>query len=75
MEIQALMISFNCMFSAHQINFCQGKTIELPKYYVRLQTAVARNLGLPVSRLVGRHTNAATKHLLLFQFPSGWSRA
>ena len=42
---------------------------ELPKYYARLQTAVARDLGLPAGRLPGPHTDAAPKLLtLLFQF-------
>ena len=33
-----------------------------------VQTAVARGLGLPVGRLAARHTDAAPKHSLLFQF-------
>ena len=41
---------------------------ELTKYYARLQTAVARGHGLPVGRLAGRHSDAAPKHSLLFQF-------
>ena len=42
---------------------------ESSKYYARIQTAVARGLGLPTGRLAGRHTDAASKHsLLLFQF-------
>ena len=41
---------------------------ELPKYYARLQTAVAHGLGLPAGRLAGRQTDAAPKHSLLFQF-------
>ena len=50
---------------------------ELPKYYSRLQTAVARSLGLPACQLAGRHTDAAPKHSLCYiiQFPSRWSCA
>ena len=44
------------------------KDTELPKYYSRLQAVVARDLGLTVRRLAGRHTDAAPKHTLLFQF-------
>ena len=47
------------------------------KYYERPQTAVARGLGWPASRLTGLHTASAPKHSLCFpvQFPSNWSRA
>ena len=34
--------------------------------YARLQTAVARDLGLPAGRLAGRHTDAAPKHSLCY---------
>ena len=39
---------------------------EVPKYYVQLQMAVARRLNLPAGRLVGHHTDAASKHSLLY---------
>ena len=39
---------------------------ELPKYYTRLQTAVARGLGLPAGRLAGQHTDAPPKHSLCY---------
>ena len=50
---------------------------ESSKYYARLQTAVARGLDWPASRLTGHHTAAAPKHSLCFsvEFPSNWSRA
>ena len=47
------------------------------KYYVRIQTAVARGLGLPTHGLAGRHTDAASKHSVCYfsLFPSRWSCA
>ena len=39
---------------------------EIPKYYARLQTAVARGLSWPAGRLTGRHTDAASKHSLCY---------
>ena len=42
--------------------YCTG----LPKYYARIQTAVARGVGLPAGRLAGRHTDAAPKHSLCY---------
>ena len=39
---------------------------ELPKYYTRLQTAVAHGLGWPACRLAGRHTDTAPKHSLCY---------
>ena len=46
-------------------------------YYARIQTAVARDLGLPAARLAGHHSDAASKHTLIISvnFPSKWSRA
>ena len=49
---------FNC--------FMYIKNTEIPKYYARLQTAVARGLGLPASRLAGHHTDASPKHSLCY---------
>ena len=45
---------------------------DLPKYYTRLQSAVARGLGLPAGHLLAPHTDAVPQTLtLLFQlFPS-----
>ena len=40
---------------------------ESSKYYARIQTAVAHGLDLPAGRLVGHHTDAASKLSLLFQ--------
>ena len=40
------------------------------QYYARLQTAVARGLGLPASHLLRQHTDAAPKHSLCY-FNSG----
>ena len=37
---------------------------EDPKYYARLQTAVARDLGCPAGPQAGPHTDAALKHSL-----------
>ena len=37
---------------------------ELPNYYARLQTAVARGIGLPAGRLPGPYTDAAPKRSL-----------
>ena len=37
----------------------------LPKYFARLQTAVASGLGLPARRLAWRHTDAAPSWFLL----------
>ena len=47
-----------------------------PKYYVRLQMAVARGLGLFAGQLTGHHTDAApnTHSVISVQFPSRWSR-
>ena len=39
---------------------------ELPKYYARLQTAVARGLGCPAGRQAAPHTDAAPKHSLCY---------
>ena len=39
---------------------------ESSKYYARMQTAVARGLGLPTFRLAGHHTDAASKHSLCY---------
>ena len=39
---------------------------ESSKYYARIQTAVARGLGLPGGRLAGHHTDAASKHSLCY---------
>ena len=37
-------------------------TTESSNYYERIQTAVARGLGLPAGRLAGHHTDSASKH-------------
>ena len=34
---------------------------------MRIQTAVAGGLGVPAARLAGHHSDAASKHSLLFQ--------
>ena len=39
---------------------------ESSKYYARIQTAVARGLGLPAGRQAGRLTDAASKHSLCY---------
>ena len=39
---------------------------ESSKYYARIQTAVARGLGLPTRRLAGHHSDAASKHSLCY---------
>ena len=39
---------------------------KLPKYYARLQKAVARGLGWPACRQAGPHTDAAPKHHCYF---------
>ena len=53
---------------------CPEHCTELPKYYVRLQMAAARSLGLPASRLAGHHTDAAPKHsLCYFSYDWTWS--
>ena len=38
----------------------------LPKYYARLQTAVARGLGWPAGALARRLTDAAPKYALCY---------
>ena len=45
---------------------CSYSDTKLPKYYVRLQTAVAHSLGWPADRLVGCHTDAAPEHSLCY---------
>ena len=40
---------------------------ESSKYYARIQTAVARGLIVPAARLADHHSDAASKHSLLFQ--------
>ena len=54
----------NCNNNFSMFNICVYIYIytDLPKYYARLQTAVARGLGLPAGRLAGRHTDATPKH-------------
>ena len=39
---------------------------ESSKYYARIQTAVARGLGLPAGRQAGHYTHAASKHSLSY---------
>ena len=40
--------------------------IELPKFYVWLQLAVACGLGWPAGKLAGHHTDAVPKHSLCY---------
>ena len=40
--------------------------IELPKYYARLQTVVARGFGFPVGRLPAPHIDATLEHSLCY---------
>ena len=56
--------SFNLVYYYRPIVF-PGNT-GLPKYYVRLQTAVVRGFGLPAGWLAGHHTDAAPKHSLCY---------
>ena len=42
---------------------------ESSKYYARMQTAVARGLGLPAAWLVGHYSDAASKHSLCYFRP------
>ena len=39
---------------------------ESSKYYARIQTAVARGLGLPAGWLVGHQTDTASEHSLCY---------
>ena len=49
---------------------------ESSKYYARIQTAIARGLGLSTRRLAGRHTLLPSTHSVIsIYFPSRWSRA
>ena len=75
MHVLAVEILF--IVISHQIIFFFQLSTGLPKYYAWLQTAVARGLGFPASRLAGRHTDAAPKHSVCYiiQFPSRWSCA
>ena len=60
-----LCIIFEYVLRGYQNSSCLCY-IELPKYYTRLQTAVARGLGYLVGQQAGPHTDGAPNHSLSY---------
>ena len=73
LKFNVSLLIFNLIYNKHRkiykherVRIWHFLNTESSKYYARIQTAVARGLGLPPGRLAGHHTDAASKLSLCY---------